>query len=514
LRLSRVLDPEAEGLYIRMCRALAAEGPGRAASTESAELWRLLADGASPPIAESERGAEDMAAEVVTRRLELLAEPIVTALAWSGAPARGVVYIRPLRSRLHAAITMPAGEGSLIIVDDAVVDLTHSVVRWMFACWAPLGGSQPDRGTPIPLNDATRIVRAELGSVRWNGSLWQPVIPALAESSRGFATVVGELAIQFIIAHELGHIVLGHVSGPPESRGATAELDADRIAVEALRGIVRPDDPYDLPSAQECDALVRLVVTVALGVTGLVSATYLVAGDEHPSAEERVMSACRLGGVAGPAQPLERPAEMFFEALDGLVLSSEPSITALVEASPRMSMARAYRESELAELVAIDRIESLFHAPLETLLGALGEMALGEIQSGTPDEVTAAARRADVINMGQGGARPVPTQQWIRCAAGRWWLMEWLLASRASHEAELTLAPAPGTRFCDWGRWVETVCPEDLVALVLAALHVYVRHGPEAEGLAMGLAGLDTAVARWLNGLDHQSWTVDRAGGR
>ncbi len=188
---------------------------------------------------------------------------------------------------------------------------------------------------------------------------------------------------------------------------------------------------------------------------------------------------------------------MFFQHLDGLVLAGAPTLVELVERSDSMRFARDYDAAERRELDHIDRVEGLFHTPLPALLDAMADLALPPGDLRPPQEVIAAARRADGLNVDE-QTKSVPPRTWIRLAAGRWWLLERLLGERDPAEIAATLRPEAGTRFCDWAEWVERDCPKEVCGIVLAALHVYATVGLQAEGPALEESGLLGAVSAWL----------------
>jgi len=394
---------------------------------------------------------------------------------------------------------MPAGADAVIVVDDAVHDLTMSVARWITASWASPSEPSPRAAPPaVELYDAVRVVRAELGSVRWNGALWQPVIVALPDESRWFAAMLGELALKFVLAHEIGHIALGHLDrdhhdGPG---GFAREQEADAFAARVLRMHIS-DTAGGQARADEINGITRSAISVAFGVLDAVTSTFLVRGDEHPPADERFAAACEGCGLDSDQAAIERPGRMFFEHLDGLAIGGVPALVEIVEQSIGMRFARPYDVAERRALDSIDRIEGLFHTPLPALLDVLAALALPDGDLNPPSEVLAAARRAEQLNAGD-GTGPVAPDIWIRLAAGRWWLLDRLLADRDPAVIDATLRPAPGTRFCDWARWVERDCPEDQRGVVLAALHVYATAGPQPEGTALYEARLPEAVSAWL----------------
>lgn len=493
---------DADRLYAGLRAALEAAGPGRAGSATSAELWMQAALlGTAPPGPVGTHDAETLAESVVRGRLEHSLGEIVPFLGDLGGVHPRDLHVRPLRSGLHVAFTLPLAAGGLIVVDDATHDLTHSAAKLMMASWGPPEQTRGRAARSLPFYDCVRVLRLELGTLRWAGELWQPLDVCLPDADRGTAAVLSTWAVQFIVAHEVGHLALGHVSTGGESlprRTADEEHAADAFAVQALRRMVRAGHPDADTFHVELDALVRVAVRLALGVVHAVSTTYLVCGDDHPSTAERMafLAAGEMRDV--PAQPLEQPTEILFSGVDSAAFTAAPPVGVLVREQPNLAFAASYPPDAIARIDELDRLELIARAPLPTLLSALGTAVVEAVGGPPPPEVLAAASRADEINLADGDTVSVPADAWVRCAAGRWWLFEDLLARGSPEEVTATMQPPAATRFADWATWLDPVCPPDLHATALAALLVYVQYGAEADGHAMRDSGLLDETRRWL----------------
>jgi len=445
--------------------------------------------------------AEDLAEHVARGRLDLYLREVVPFLDL-GNLRLDDIHVRPMRSGLHAAFTLPLASGGLIVVDDAVHDLTHSASTLMMAGWGPAPEDAPTGGArSLPFFDCVRLLRLQLGALRWTGEVWQPVDVRLPEHDRGTAAVLSTWAVQFVLAHEVGHLALGHVPSGDSTlprRTATEEHAADAFAARALRRMVRAGHPEPGEVHVELDALVRVAIRLALGVVHEVSTTYLVTGDDHPSTAAR-MAALAAGEMHDvPPQPLEQPAEVLFQGVTAATFTSAPPILDLVEAQPAMSFAMAYSPEALARIDELDRLELITRSPLPTLLQHLGSAVVDTVGDEPPETVFAAARRADEISLADGATGPTPADTWVRRAAGRFWLFDDLLGRLEPEQAEATLRPPPAARFSDWALRVDAACPPELLAAALAALLVYVQHGPDADGHAMRDAGLLDEVKGWL----------------
>jgi hypothetical protein len=199
LRLSDSAPPAVDALAVTLAGGLIADDPRRAPSLDSSQQW--LAAMYNSGLDTSEEGqpnsVEDSAEALVRGRLELMTREMLPAIDRVHPGSDQVLYLRPMRSRLHAAMTFATNDGGLILVDDAVHDLTISVARWITASWGLRSDGPSSEVVPpaVPLYDAVRVFRAELGSVRWNGSLWQPVIAEHTVEAHSLAALLGELAV-------------------------------------------------------------------------------------------------------------------------------------------------------------------------------------------------------------------------------------------------------------------------------------------------------------------------------
>jgi hypothetical protein len=479
----------ADRLYAALRQHLEPTGiASRAASSTSSELWMAAALSGGqigPDLLES--SPDVVAEQVVSHRLERLITGLILSLDDEFTGAVGAIHIRPLRSALHAAFTLPLGNGGLIVIDDATYDLTHSAAMLMMASWGRGDPTSPD-GTPppLPFNDAVRVLRAEIGSMRWNGALWQPVQVVLSEAGRGTAAVLSDWAVCFIIAHEIGHLALGHFDRNSEASYVRTRLEehaADVFAARALLSHVFASHPDPAPHRVDLTAVVRTAIRLALGIVHVVSTTYLVAGDDHPPVTSRLaeISDAVMPGLS--TQVAERPIEQLFEAMDNLVLATVPPLSAIVADRPALALAAAFTEAEVAELDSLDRSEAMFHSGLPNLLYALGDAVLGESERSFPQAVLDAAKRADEINCTDRDIGPLPAASWVRFAVGRWWLREEIVDSRPRAEVSAALSPPSATR--------------ELLGIALAALLVYAQHGEDADGVALTESGLIAEVRRW-----------------
>lgn len=429
--------------------------------------------------------------------------PSVTAIAPSST-ANVLLHLRPVRGRLHAAFSTQFGTDALVVVDDAINDLTMSLAKWMMGAWGSPREPESERdgppGPPLPLADAVRCARIELGSMRWNGALWQPIRLDLPLAGWSFAELVATFARRFVLAHELAHISLGHTGGNESVATGDAhgdpqkELQADAFAARVMIDAMRRDG-LDASNDDQAGGVACLAIRCALETIALTDDAFLVRSESHPSVAERRLVA--FGEVGLPSSHgLEAPADYFFTAMSSTSTSTDLPMSSIVAAFDELSFAMEYSDETLAELDRIDHVEALFHVPLQSLLSGLGAIILeGEVDRLTP-AVKIASERANALVQGEGGAAGLPASEWMRLAAGHFWLNEILLAECDADQLSETLSPPGGRRFCDWAVWVDDACPEGTVGVVLAVLSIYARNGVDAGGDVLLQSGLLEAVAR------------------
>ena len=488
-----------------------------------ADLSVTVAPAAELPADDAE--AERVAHGWMRQRLEQHLTALLPALQQvAGAAGNDLrLHVRPLRSRLTSAFTLPTGGDTLILFDDAVHDLIYSLTRLMVATWpSPRVGTadrDPRRPALVPMPDAVRIARAELGSMRWHGALWEPIRVALPPDDARLASLVAQLAVQFVLAHEVGHGVLHHRRATPIAAhdSPTRERAADRFAVQTLRTMLHSGQPDsrnrstqgrpDAADAREdneqraLDDLLRLAVRSAVEILGLVDHVRLVRpASSHPRPVERLQAALADGQLLpSPRAPhrLERYADHFFGALHEMTTDSRLLLPAVVAHLPALSLARDYSDDDLAELSALDAAETMLHAPLPSLLDVLADLLL-PVNGSPPLPVQAACARADILLGRDPHRRPLGTTAWLRQAAGYLWLVDVLLGDRPEADVTAALQPTEATRFVDWAPWLEAAVPADYLLPAMAALAVLRDHGLDAPGPELTDSGLLTAVRCWL----------------
>ncbi len=491
-------------------RRFAADDPHRAPDLERSSDWvdGLRTQGFSVTEAPLHltgglpEDLESLAENFARLRLESQIQSLMPAARQTAGKKRDhQIHVRPLRSRLHSALTIPVNrEDALILVDDAVIDLIGDLVRLMAATW-PASDFDSDDPPLLSLPDAVRVARVAVGSIRWNGALWQPIQIDLSPNREEFASVVSTLAILFVLAHEMGHAELHLPSATavvPHDDPAR-EGEADTFAYRTLHTHLTATGGsfFGYEPATVTD-LVLLGARCALEILGLADRARMVRpGRTHHVPLERV-SALQVADKGGRMDsPMQAWVTRFFAAIAAPVRVNAMPLSRIVASTPQLAFAKTYDADVLAELDEIDAAETVLHAPMLTLLHSLSD-AIPLDMSKVPHEVARAAANADRTFASAAGQQSVGTDAWIRSAAGYIWLVDVLLGGRTQREATETLHPAPATRFADWALWLADSCPPSLEMTTMAALAILRDEGPDAVAKELTQSKLVDEVRHWV----------------
>ncbi|MCH5676707.1 phage exclusion protein Lit family protein [Streptomyces gilvus] len=227
-----------------------------------------------------------------------------------------------LKSALLAK-TLPFDDGSrLILVSDALGSMCDMLARiWALnlsprqSRVAPFGylGLTAERRAREPWQDPT--IQSSVALLRWHG-LHQRYhsVPAklrvlLEERYRRLVDRFNLVSGAFIVAHEVGHILLGHPLGPSDAAGTRSvrfgpemEHEADDFAMAVLDRMVR-----DTMQAGRTGALIAL-----LALESEESFSFIRPQKTHPPVTERIertlagMGGFQRSGLAALARPLVR----------------------------------------------------------------------------------------------------------------------------------------------------------------------------------------------------------------
>ncbi|MEU8936415.1 hypothetical protein AB0D30_41925 [Streptomyces sp. NPDC048409] len=309
---------------------------------------RTLASDRVRQLRETRRRAEELGSHSLVREVdELLGlavkgeDPLALALehilqavldaAAETAPRAGAVSIEvgTLGYDVNSALlarTLPFGDGSrLIVVSDALMSMCDMLGRiWALnlsprqSRVAPFGylGLTAARRAREPWQDPT--IQSSVALLRWHG-LHQRYdsVPAklrvlLEERYRRLVDRFNLVSGAFIIAHEVGHILLGHPLGPSGAAdtrsvrfGPELEHEADDFATAVLDRMV-----LDTMQASRIGALIAL-----LALESEESFSFIRPQKTHPLVTERIeRTLARMGGIqksglVGFARPLVSACE-------------------------------------------------------------------------------------------------------------------------------------------------------------------------------------------------------------
>ncbi len=220
---------------------------------------------------------------------------------------------------LSAQISPVPGQGALLLVNVGLMDLIFSLLKINIATPAP-----GEKETLLTEKQATLAVVELFNAYLYGeGSLGAWPLPRLPEDRERPLGFVLRRCEQFVLCHEIGHLVLGHVAvdGPEvrHSIGAytpSQESDADRFAVEVLIR-AHQEDPLHVPRSPYLAGAIMTFFAIAETVGLLREALGLVntGKESHPDIGAR-MNAIASQLNAELAQPnLLRPAEVFYSWL-------------------------------------------------------------------------------------------------------------------------------------------------------------------------------------------------------
>ncbi|MEU3549431.1 hypothetical protein [Streptomyces longwoodensis] len=309
---------------------------------------RILATDRVRQLRETRRKAEELGAHSLVREvdellrlavkgedplalaLEHILQAVLDAAAETARCADAVsIEVGTLGYDVNSALlarTLPFDDGSrLIVVSDALWSMCDMLARiWALnlsprqSRVAPFGylGLTAERRAREPWQDPT--IQSSVALLRWHG-LHQRYhsVPAklrvlLEERYRRLVDRFNLVSGAFIVAHEVGHILLGHPLGPSDVAGTRSirfgpemEHEADDFAMAVLDRMVP-----DTMQASRIGALIAL-----LALESEESFSFIRPQKTHPPVTERIertlarMGGFQRSGLAAFARPLVRACE-------------------------------------------------------------------------------------------------------------------------------------------------------------------------------------------------------------
>jgi hypothetical protein len=140
-----------------------------------------------------------------------------------------------LNTYLPSAFTVPTAGERLIVVDNAFHDFIYGACKYLVLASDPVDPGDPiwrtaRAGQPGRFYAVARLLRLVLATIRWNGFVYFPVDALLPPQLTMLAAdEYTEPAQLFILAHEAGHILSGHLD-----RGRLAPLAVGPTTVAAV----------------------------------------------------------------------------------------------------------------------------------------------------------------------------------------------------------------------------------------------------------------------------------------
>lgn len=232
---------------------------------------------------------------------------------------------------LSAQIAPVAGLGALLLVNVGLMDLIFSLLKINIATPAP---GEPQR--LLSEEQATlALVEVFNAYLYGEGSLGALPLPRLPEERERPLDFVLRRCEQFVLCHEIGHLVLGHIAiDGPEMHHRIGdytpkqESEADRFAVALMIRAHKEDPLWKLRSPFLAGAITTFFA-IAMVVGRLQEALKLVDAEKesHPDLNVRRKAIADQLRAELPGSDLLRAAEVFAEWLR----TSEPKIHVLLE---------------------------------------------------------------------------------------------------------------------------------------------------------------------------------------
>jgi hypothetical protein len=229
---------------------------------------------------------------------------------------------------LNARIAPVAGKGALLLVNVGLMDLIFSLLKINIATPAP-GETQPLLTGEQAMLALVEVFNAYLYG---EGSLGAWPLPRLPEERERPLDFVLRRCEQFVLCHEIGHLVLNHISiDGPETHHRIGdytpaqEREADSFAVALMTRAHKNGPLWERRSPFLAGAIMTFFA-IAMVVGMLQEELNLVDAEKesHPDLEERMNAIADQLETELPGPDLFRPAEVFRSWL----LTNTPEILA------------------------------------------------------------------------------------------------------------------------------------------------------------------------------------------
>jgi hypothetical protein len=222
--------------------------------------------------------------------------------------------------QLNARAIPVAGVGALLLVNVGLMDLIFMLLKTNIATRAK------NETVPLLTDEQAEMVLADVFNayLYGEGSLGAWSLPPLPQEREGNLAFVLQRAEQFVLAHEIGHVVLGHVSiDGPEKRHRVGdytqeqENEADQFALELLLRAHKQEPQWELRSSFLAGAVMTFFA-VADAVQRLQQALAQsnAQTESHPALADRMNRAAQQLRTALPIPDLLARAEIFADWLN------------------------------------------------------------------------------------------------------------------------------------------------------------------------------------------------------
>lgn len=415
------------------------------------------------------------------------------------------ITVATLHTSTSVVFCTPTRDGALVVVDDTSLGLINLCIRLAVSTSVlEVGNKAADRET------AARVARFSFGYLRWTGSTWVPIDPVLPEMNFQVAVMAMAAATNFILAHEAGHVALGHLKqdhrrlafGPVvdvvDCGGNAQEHEADLFAAKA---VFCPDGPG--PISNDMQAELRLFgIRMALQAIAQLDQTYfLQRAETHPSAEVRyaeIIQGLGIEHLFGGDLSILGLAGRFSRDIR-TPTSSHLSILKAVEQDPIFDSVSTFSPAERSLINRIDLAETAAIGPSVVLFARIAQAVYPTIFE---KELSPALRAyADQLigsTLSFGGSDE--SKQIVLATLGLQWVaaaMDHLYGSGWLHQITST---TPGALYHQWCEQIDAKFGKMRWQLVPALAHIR-KAGSLQAVLPVYEKSFSDTCAAWLGSM-------------
>ncbi|ONI86760.1 hypothetical protein ALI22I_24445 [Saccharothrix sp. ALI-22-I] len=196
------------------------------------------------------------------RTLDALQPEVLHLARTAGHPVDTPVFAGVFPTGTLDALSVPVpGRGVLVLVNTSLLDLLGAVLKIMT-------GALPNYGTPLLTSEQASYALAEAVNAHFygNGAVQARPLPELSGQRLALVGLMARRATQFVLAHEVGHVLAGHLvhaqrrTDPhtpvgaldAQSVGWPREHDADRLAATIMLHTLDDLGPRELDAHEPC----------------------------------------------------------------------------------------------------------------------------------------------------------------------------------------------------------------------------------------------------------------------